>query len=134
MSASLQPSTPATVHLVDDDRDVAEALRFALQVEGVPVLLYDSAEALLGSQTLPDRGCLVVDQYMPGMTGLELTRVLRTRGFASPIVLITGRSDAGLRRRAASAGVDRVLEKPLSGGVFVDVVKAALQADPLDRP
>jgi FixJ family two-component response regulator len=119
----------ARVHLVDDDRDVGDALRFALELEGLAVELHNSTESLLRSDAVLDRGCLFVDQYMPGMSGLDLTRLLRTRGVTLPIVLITGRPDSGLHRRAALAGVDRVLEKPFEGSTFVEVVRKALAAD-----
>ena len=79
-----------------------------------------SAEELLGSGNLNDFQCLIVDQDMPRMTGLELVAALRAQGVKVPALLISGHLDAGgyapsvgcrySRRREAISGkrVDRI--------------------------
>jgi FixJ family two-component response regulator len=58
--------------------------------------------------------CLVVDQNMPRMTGLEMIERLSERGVNIPALLITGIHDPEVERKAASLGVMTVLEKPMS--------------------
>ncbi len=135
MNGSVPPAPPAPVYIVEDDRPVGEALRFLLRLEGLTVQLFDGAEVFLARHSRPTRGCIIVDQYMPGMTGLDLARTLRRRGCALRIALITGRLDAGLERRAVLAGVDDILEKPLIGTRLVETVAeglrlAALRSEP----
>lgn len=115
-----------TVLIVDDDAAVRSALKFALEVEGLSVRLYDGPAALLADMDLPRRGCLVVDYRMPGMDGLQLVGALRTRNVALPVILITGRANAQLRRFAANSGIGYVLEKPLSDGALVESIRSAL--------
>ncbi|MCX7366038.1 MAG: response regulator [Alphaproteobacteria bacterium] len=116
-----------TVLIVDDDAAVRSSLKFALEVEGLKVRLYDGAAALLADGALPRCGCLVVDYRMPVMDGLELIETLRARDVAIPAILITGRANKQLRTRAARSGVHLVLEKPLSDGALVDSIRSALE-------
>ncbi len=116
----------ATVYVVEDDEAVLNALRFTFEVEGLAVRAYLSAEALLAEYWSPDHGCLVIDHLMPAMTGLELLKLLRSRGCRLPAILITTRVDTNLRRRALHLGIDQVLEKPLSDGALVECTRRAL--------
>ena len=101
----------ATVAIVDDDPAVLDSLKFLLEVVGYKVLTYASAQAFLtDGATTP--ACMIVDQHMPGMTGLELVRQLRDAGGSIPVLLITGSSSPAIVARAAQLGVEKVLEKP----------------------
>lgn len=122
------PKTSGTVLIVEDDAAVRSALKFALEVEGLTVRLYDGAEALLADDDLPQWGCLVVDYRMPAMDGLELVNTLRTRNVTMPAILITGRANKQLRGLAAKLGIRQVLEKPLSDGALVESIRSALGA------
>ena len=62
--------------------------------------------------TFPERGCVVVDYHLPGISGLELLTQLRERHVALPAVLVTTRPNVIVRLRAAEAGI-RIIEKPL---------------------
>jgi FixJ family two-component response regulator len=68
----------------------------------------------------------VLDQNLPGMSGLDLLAVLRARRIDLPAVLITTHPNAALRRRAAQSGVV-IIEKPLLGEALVQGVRAALE-------
>jgi two-component system, LuxR family, response regulator FixJ len=120
------PAVPETVIVVDDDAAVRAALKFALEVEGFHVQLYDSPMAVLADTNLPKRGCLVVDYRMPGLDGIELVDRLRSRKVSLPVILITGRVSNALRAVAARSGLTRVLEKPLSDAVLVENIRGAL--------
>jgi FixJ family two-component response regulator len=120
------PPESDIVLVVDDDAAVRGALKFALEVEGFRVLLYDSAAALLADGSLPERACLVIDYRMPDVDGLELVDVLRARQVALPAILISGRVNKELRMRAGRCGVIRVLEKPLSDMALIESIRSAL--------
>lgn len=100
------------VAIVDDDPGVLDSLKFLLEVTGHAVVTYDSAAAFL-----EDRGtrpaCLVVDHFMPHMTGLDLVARLRLEGADLPVLLITSSPSPAIIERAAQLAIDTVLEKPL---------------------
>jgi FixJ family two-component response regulator len=122
---------PEIVLVVDDDGAVRAALKFALEMEGFAVRLYDGAAAVLADQGLPDQGCLIIDYRMPQLDGLELIDRLRDRRIALPIILISGRVNDQLRHRATLLGVSLVLEKPLSDAALVEGIREALRAPPV---
>jgi len=111
------------VIVVDDDQAVRNSLTFSLEVEGFAVRSYAGGHDLLeDGRDVPRGGCLVIDQRMPGMTGLDLISKLRTRAVAAPAILVTSHPTAAVRQRAAKAGV-RIVEKPLLGNALIDVIR-----------
>ncbi len=120
------PATRGPVIVVDDDAAVRHSLKFALELEGLDVRLYEGGDELLATQDLPAEGCLVVDYYMPAMNGVELVNRLRLRDVALPVILITAKATDDLRDRAARAGVSRVLEKPLEDNSLIESIRGAL--------
>src|SRR3954454_4537643 len=69
---------------------VRHSLKFSLEIDGFVVRAYAGAEELLRSGDLDTCQCLVVDQNMPRMAGLELVSVLRRQGLDVPAILISG--------------------------------------------
>jgi len=78
-----------SILIVEDDRAVRESLKFSLVIEGFAVRAYADAEHLLAEPRLPRFDCLIVDQNMPGMNGLDLVSALRARHIETPAILIT---------------------------------------------
>ncbi|ACB24568.1 MULTISPECIES: response regulator transcription factor [Methylobacterium] len=124
------PSVYGPVLVIDDDAAVRNSLKFALELEGLDVRLYEAAAHLLGEGAMPGTGCLVVDHRMPGLDGIALVEGLRGRQVALPAILIAARVTEDLRRRAAGAGFRLVLEKPLDDGSLLAGFHDAL-AEPL---
>lgn len=116
----------AVVCVVDDDAAVRSALKFALEVDGLDVRLYDGPQALLAEESLPQGACLVIDYRMPEMDGLDLVKALRVRKIGLPAIMITGRATKDLRRRAEKCGVHCLLEKPLSDRQLIACIRSAL--------
>ncbi len=114
-----------TILVVEDDASLRQSLRFWLAVEGFAVRTYAQAGELLGVADLPERGCLVIDYYLPDMTGLDLITQLRNREVALPAILITTNPSTIVRRRAEKAGVP-MIEKPLLGDSLINGIVAVL--------
>ena len=119
------PAKVPTVLVVDDDPAVRNSLKFMLGVEGFQVRTYQDAEELLQAHELPDDACLVVDQILPGMTGLDVIDALRLREGSFPAILITTHLTGPLRKRAAGLGV-QIIPKPLLDDVLVKAIQEAL--------
>src|SRR5262245_3525555 len=88
--------TSGVVVIVDDDPAVCNALKFSLGIEGFDVRLYESGAQLLNDHAIADCSCLVVDEKMPGIAGIDLIATLRKRDFAAPAILMTSHPNAAL--------------------------------------
>jgi len=133
MSAKVQASTmtprsqltvPPPVIVVDDDLAVCNSLKFSLELEGFAVRAYHSGAELLAADNFRDCGCLVIDQRMPGMNGMELIARLRERHVTTPAILIISSPNAALSARAATAQVP-IIEKPLLNNALVEKIQEA---------
>ena len=89
--------TVPMILVVDDDLSVRNSIKFSLEVEGFAVRVYADAGALLDATDLPARGCLVVDDDLRDMSGLELLAMLRRRTPRWPAVLVTSHPSAAVR-------------------------------------
>src|ERR1700680_698836 len=123
---------PTTVLVVDDDMAVRHSLKFSLDLEGFAVRLYADGRELLDDPHLPPDGCLIVDQVMPGMAGLDVVGAIRRRGITTPSGLIISNATPGLRDPATMARV-AVIEKPFFGNELVDTIRDSLASTAIRR-
>lgn len=117
--------SPAALALVDDDPAVRHSLAFAFETVGISVSAFSDAESALAS---PDRlawRCLVLDQRLPGISGLELLDRLRAAGVRAPSILITTNPSRETQARARAAGVE-IVEKPLLDNQLSKKVQALM--------
>jgi FixJ family two-component response regulator len=120
---------PPTLVLVDDDGALRSALKFALELDGYRVQTFASGEALLEAD-LPARNvCLVVDENLPGMGGLDSVGALRARSQDLPALLITSHPGPELRRRAGRMRVP-IIEKPLIDDLLIRNIRWVLGQTP----
>jgi two-component system CheB/CheR fusion protein len=115
------------VFVVDDSRLVREGLRAALEDDGRTVQDHPSAEAFLAAYDPCVEGCLLVDAYLPGLSGLALLRRLRAAGRALPAIVITGASDVAIAVNAMKAGAADFIEKPFGVADLLASVDRALE-------
>jgi FixJ family two-component response regulator len=117
-----QAASDNVIAVVDHDTAVRASLQFALEAEGFGVRAYPDAQAMLAAGHFTDYRCVIVDQDLRTMTGLDLVARLRNQSVAVPVILITSHPSAVLRGRAEQAGVP-IVEKPLLGNALVDKVR-----------
>jgi FixJ family two-component response regulator len=99
------------VAIVDDDLSLRHALRSLVASAGYDARTFESASAFLGAGNLSSVACLVLDMYMPGLSGLALQTVLIAMKVNIPIIFITARV-ADVRAVALARGAVAVLSKP----------------------
>jgi FixJ family two-component response regulator len=114
MERSMQNRRRRLVGIVDDDAAVRDSLRFLLEAACFQVVAFTSAAEFLAAPDTDGLDCLLLDQHMPRVTGLDLLQRLRDTGRALPVALMTGSPSAQLLRRALELGASDVLEKPLT--------------------
>jgi two-component system, LuxR family, response regulator FixJ len=117
----------AVVHVVDDDMAVRQSLSFLLASDGWPVRVHESASAFLDGVKKAAAGCIITDVRMPGIDGIEFLRRLKARGFALPVIVMTGHADVPLAVEAMKEGAVDFLEKPFDDELLLGAVRSALE-------
>jgi two-component system, LuxR family, response regulator FixJ len=112
------------VMVVDDDRAVCSSLKFSLELEGFAVRTCHSATEVLSADQLERCNCFVIDQRMPGMTGMDLIDALRRQKISTPVILIISAPNKALSGRAVAAAIP-IVEKPLLGNALVERIREA---------
>jgi two-component system CheB/CheR fusion protein len=116
----------AVISIVDDDRHIRAAIRSVLEGEGMIVEEFESSEAFLAAYRPEQEGCLLIDAYLPGMSGLELLDRLTETGHALAAIMITGHGDVPMATQAMKAGASDFLEKPVGRSDLLASIDTAL--------
>ena len=109
MEKQLEP----IVYIVDDDKDLVALLVLLVESAGYNVQASNSAEEFLAAYDASQPGCLLLDIYMPGMSGLELQQELVMRDVPVPVIMMTSQGDVSTAVQAMRAGAIDYIEKPL---------------------
>ena len=115
------------VFVVDDDNEICEAMRAVLEDDGHAVEIFSNSEDFLGAYRPGQKGCLLLDAYLPGMNGVELLRRLHDRGDRLPAIMITGNSDVPAAVEAMKAGAADFIEKPINRSDLLASLNHALE-------
>jgi len=125
--------TVQTVHVVDDDEAIRDALAWLLKSRGLAARTWPSAEAFLSDWSLELRGCAVLDVRMDGMSGVELFERLLAAGSRLPVIFLTGHGDIPLAVAALKRGAFDFVEKPFNDNDLVDRIEAAFRQEAAQR-
>jgi DNA-binding response OmpR family regulator len=119
--------TAQHILLVEDEIKLARFIELELQSEGYRVTVaHDGMSGLsLVRESEPDLA--ILDWMMPGLTGLELCRRLRSTGIKIPVILLTAKDEVGDRVTGLDAGADDYLVKPFSIEELLARIRAHLR-------
>jgi FixJ family two-component response regulator len=115
------------ISIIDDDASVRVAIDRLVRSLGYVARTFASALEFLRSPHVNDTSCLIADIQMPGMSGLELQRILVARGHAMPMIFITAFPEEAIRSQTMQAGAVSFLGKPFDARVLIDSINAALE-------
>lgn len=101
------------IRTVDDNPAMREALEFMLTAEGWHVKTYENGRAFLTDDAPSTPGCAILDVRMPGMSGLELQQEMNVRGYALPVIFLTGNGDIDMAVGAMRDGAVDFVQKPV---------------------
>jgi DNA-binding response OmpR family regulator len=120
--------TPAKkVLLVDDDPEIIEALRFALENRGYNVLIARDGNQGLAAAEKEDPDLVILDMMMPKRSGfLVLEKLRRTRPVPVRVIMITANEGSRHKAYAEMLGVDDYIRKPFPMDRLVDSVERLL--------
>jgi FixJ family two-component response regulator len=117
------------IMIVDDDASIRDALNILLRSVGWRAEGFTSAEAFLQSGQVHTTACLLLDVQLPGVSGLELQRQLRSRQARMPIIFITAHGNEAMRAQALQAGAVAFFAKPFDDTALLEAIHAALAPD-----
>lgn len=119
------------VLVVDGDLAGRDSYKFSLELDGLEVATCRSGTELLTHPRLLRACCLVLVDHVPILDGFGVLAQLKSHNSRIPVILITGHATAAFRHRAAMAGVQHVVEKPLLDSALFDSIQAILGRAPL---
>jgi FixJ family two-component response regulator len=122
-----------TVVIVDDESSVSRALARLVASAGYEAVAFTSARDFLDSGPWASPRCLILDVQMPGISGLDLQREMRRRGFSMPIIFLTGHGSIPMSVRAMKDGAVDFLTKPVDGPRLLAAIELAVQKDQRER-
>lgn len=126
MSHGVSPQV-GRILIADDDRAIRESLDRALTLEGYEtVAVADGAAALEKLRQRPV-DLIVLDLMMPNIDGITVCRVLRTEKDATPILMLTARTETSDRVEGLDAGADDYLAKPFALDELLARIRALLR-------
>jgi len=114
------------VHIVDDEAKVRDALTLLLSTAQIESNSYDSAEEYLTSNPLKEPACILLDNQLPGMSGIELLRHVVAATRDSTVIMITAYGDVPTGVSAMKAGAFHFVQKPFDAEALLATVEEAL--------
>jgi FixJ family two-component response regulator len=121
------------VYVVEDDERLRTAVRTLVCSVDLECETFPSASKFLERYDPRRPGCLVLDIFMPGMSGLELQDELNRRGAVIPVIFITGHADVASAVAAVRHGAFNYLQKPFRNSELIENVRNALDLDRRNR-
>ena len=115
------------VCIVDDMEQVQDVVHLILENEGIMAKKFNSGEEFLAQRHISEIGCLILDNQMPGMTGLEVQAELLKRDNSIPIIFISGDSRYNEVVDAVRDGAFYFLQKPFARSELLSRVREAIE-------
>jgi CheY-like chemotaxis protein len=119
-----------TVMIVDDTDDIRDVLRLQLAMFGYRVMEAASGQEAIQMILREVPQLILMDVNMPGLDGIDATRLIRERMRNSTIIIIafTALNDVEVRRRALAAGCNDYVQKPLESAQLSSLLSRYLSA------
>lgn len=115
------------IAVVEDDESFRKALVVSLTYLGYGARGFASAEHFIAEDGDKLCDCLITDIHMPAMSGFDLKRLLTSRGFTKPVIMITAQAEPALETRAMACGAICLIRKPFDDDVLIDFIERALE-------
>jgi FixJ family two-component response regulator len=117
------------VHIVDDEAEVRDSLTLLLSTAQIESRCYGSAEDYMTSNPLKEPACILLDNQLPGMSGIELLRRIVAATTDSTIIMITAYGDVPTAVLAMKAGAFHFVQKPFDAEALLVTVEEALSGN-----
>ena len=114
------------VLLVEDEDNIAVAVRFLLERAGFEVATAGDGEAGLDAARALPLNLIILDAMLPNLDGFEVLERLKAdpKTASTPVLMLTAKGQAEDRERAHAAGADRFISKPFANADLVAAAEA----------
>ena len=117
------------VFIIDDDPLYRRSSERLVRSVGFDVQSFETARDFMSSRRQNVPSCLILDVRLPGLSGLDLQRVLTEAGVHIPIIFVTGHGDIPMSVQAMKAGAVEFLTKPFRDQALLDAIRQAIGRD-----
>jgi two-component system response regulator FixJ len=114
------------VHIVDDEDRVRDSLALLLSTAQIKSRIYASAEEYLASVRWDEPACVVLDNQLPGLSGIDLLKRIAEAASDTAVIMITGYADVPTAVAAMRAGAYHFVQKPIDAEALLITVEEAL--------
>ncbi len=115
------------IAVVEDDRLIRDMILLKLKKAGYAATGFDSAEAFLMEGTEKSHDVIILDFFLPGMSGEKMLGRLRSRPDNTPVLILTVKEDIPSRIQLLNSGADDYMIKPFNMGELLARVKALIR-------
>jgi two-component system response regulator FixJ len=117
------------IYIVDDEESVRRGLSRLMRSAGMSCRDFASAEQFLAEMDPQQKGCILLDITMPGLTGLQLPNELKKRKINLPVIAVSARDDADTCNQARQLGARFFLRKPVDDQALLDAIRWVLEGE-----
>ena len=114
------------VHIVDDEATVRDSLAVLLSTAGIMSRAYASAEEYLATVPLSEPACVILDNQLPGLSGMELLKRFADAASNAAVIMITGYGDVPTAVSAMKLGAFHFVQKPFDAEALLNIVEETL--------
>jgi FixJ family two-component response regulator len=124
----------ATVCVVDDDPSMLKALERLLLSAGFSARFFREPLGFLKYATCNPVRVVLIDIWIPGMSGLELQKKLRSVSPETRVIIVTADDEESVRSAAMQNGATAFFAKPFESDIFLDAIRQAMAFDEPETP
>lgn len=119
--------TDCKIYIVDDEDTIRKSLGILLISAGYQTETFKSAEEFLKIQDFDSPGCIILDIFLEGRSGLDLQEDIQRKFFHLPVIYITGQGDIPMSVKALKTGAVNFLQKPVDDSALLSAIEDAIK-------
>ncbi len=128
MSAASAPAK--LIAILDDEDKFRVALARLLRAHGYRVIGFERGEELIRAVGAHEIDCVLLDLFMPGMSGFDVLSALRDSDHAPPVIVVSAHDEADMRDRALALKARSVQRKPIAATALLAEIERAMAPSP----
>jgi len=113
------------IFIIDDEEEILQSLLLLLNSYRYKVEIFQNIDQFLETEDYKGAGCILLDVFLGGKTGLELQEVIETKFDSLPIIFITGQGNIPMSVEAMKKGALNFLQKPIDDKELLSAIDEA---------